>query len=410
MRIAEGSGRPLDGVWAKLEPREHPRSWHPLVDHSHDVAACVQALLRLPLIAGRLARLAGRATVPDLWQERLVVLAFLHDFGKANHAFQERRGGHIAEASPLLKDLSLAEAAGLVALDQWFADGQQAVEALAAIPAHHGAPPPLPRDGTPAAFVQLWQASGPQNPPAIVRELVEVARQTWPGAFVEAGEPLPQAPTFWHGFLGLLQLADWLGSDAAPDAFPFSEAGDPPRHALAREAAERLTRELGLDALWLRKAMPAVRFEAIAGGQFPARPIQVAAATAAGSIIGLESETGSGKTERGCSAHAEIDRIRACRPAPRRRPLRHGRPTPPHEPLHGLTSGQSPRIRQLQTGTQTARRLDDAADSGYVPQYQPESDSAGERHHRRDACKEQDQGNGDNVHVFDLLKQLVLLW
>lgn len=288
--------RPED-AWAKIEPRDRPVRWHSLADHSHDVAACVQAMLRLQLVADRLARLAGRVELPEQWSERLVVLSFLHDIGKANHAFQERRGGHIAEASPLLVDDDLAEAAGLTRIDGWFENSEVAAQALAAVLTHHGAPPPSARSGEDAAYRREWRSNERRDPLRTVRGLVDEARERWPQAFTEGGDSLPRAPAFWHAFLGLVQLGDWLGSDSSPDAFPFSEETDPPRHLHVGDVARRLTKELGLDAADLRRAMVDVTFETIAGGQFSARSIQAAAAAVAGPVVVLESETGSGKTE-----------------------------------------------------------------------------------------------------------------
>src|SRR4051794_8061238 len=85
--------------WAKLYPRRgEPERWHPLVDHCTDVAACAEALLANSTIQNRLAALAGVEVVPEQWVERLTALAFLHDFGKANRMFQQRKAGHIKEA------------------------------------------------------------------------------------------------------------------------------------------------------------------------------------------------------------------------------------------------------------------------------------------------------------------------
>src|SRR6478672_7455608 len=90
---------PAAECWGKLTPRRgEPERWHPLSDHCVDVAACAEAILNLPIIRARLASLAGRDSFPSVWSERLASLAFLHDFGKANERFQNRDGGHIAEA------------------------------------------------------------------------------------------------------------------------------------------------------------------------------------------------------------------------------------------------------------------------------------------------------------------------
>ncbi len=79
--------------WAKLFPRDgEPRYWHPLEDHCIDVAACAETLLNLPIVRTRLAGLAAVAIFPEGWSERLAALAFIHDFGTANRAFQSRMG------------------------------------------------------------------------------------------------------------------------------------------------------------------------------------------------------------------------------------------------------------------------------------------------------------------------------
>lgn len=45
--------------WGKLSPREDPTDWHPLEDHCVDVALCARALLEVPILRARLARLGG---------------------------------------------------------------------------------------------------------------------------------------------------------------------------------------------------------------------------------------------------------------------------------------------------------------------------------------------------------------
>lgn len=69
--------RPTRGAWAKLvrDTAGGVSGWHSLPDHSADVAACLEALLGLPALGGRLARLAGRQRLPPEWRARLAVLA-----------------------------------------------------------------------------------------------------------------------------------------------------------------------------------------------------------------------------------------------------------------------------------------------------------------------------------------------
>lgn len=284
---------PPDRPWAKLSPRHAPSTWHPLTDHCHDVAAVFQALLSLPTIRHRLATLAGRETLPEGWATRLTVLAFLHDFGKANRRFQERRGGHIEEAVPLvLTDLCVD--AGLDALDAWASGPEESIRMLGTILAHHGQVPEL-SESCAERWLKAWAAGDDYQPLAVVAGLVDEARRSWPEAFAAGVEPLPSGAPFWHQVLGLLQLADWLGSDDAADAFPFSEAGGPDRRGFASERARALLRRVGFDVAPFRASPTTPDFSAVS----PYRPseIQRAVGEAPGPIVVMESETGSGKTE-----------------------------------------------------------------------------------------------------------------
>ena len=280
--------------WAKLSPRGgDAKYWHPLADHCIDVAACAERLLALPIMRERLAALAGGGAFPDIWAARLAALAFLHDFGKANRNFQGRTGGHIAEAAYVADSAALRRDAGLDALDAWCSSG--APYLLAVTLAHHGAPPDfemLPQCD------RAWSADQTRDPITDVAALVAEARRIWPDAFAPGGAPLPEkaASPFWHGFLGLLELADWLGSDQATDAFPFSEIGDDPRLSFARERAGVLVGCIGFNAAPLRRDLPE-RLDFSSVSAFTPSAIQIAAADAPGPVVVLEAETGAGKTE-----------------------------------------------------------------------------------------------------------------
>ena len=133
----------MSAVWAKRKPRKAPTEWLSLADHSHDVAAVFEALLDLPVTEARLAALAERSTLPRLWKVRLCVLAFLHDFGKANHKFQRGEGGHIHEAMFPLYGTGTREVSDLAALVDWAGNmGDVFVTVLS----HHGYPPEIRRD------------------------------------------------------------------------------------------------------------------------------------------------------------------------------------------------------------------------------------------------------------------------
>jgi len=121
--------RTMNGVhvpqaWGKLDRGASDRTQADrlsLVGHCLDVAAVARALMELPTWRVRLQRLAGREFgATDL--DRLTVLAFLHDVGKAGagfyskclsdaaqsawlrHAHQDRRQlGHTRVVAPLLR-------------------------------------------------------------------------------------------------------------------------------------------------------------------------------------------------------------------------------------------------------------------------------------------------------------------
>ncbi|MBX3569848.1 MAG: CRISPR-associated helicase Cas3' [Rhizobiaceae bacterium] len=289
-----GLNASAEGYWAKRRPRNAPTDWHPLRDHCHDVAAVFEALLALPAIESRLAGLAGGTGLSALWKTRLTVLAFLHDFGKANHKFQRGEGGHIHEAAAVVLNDDLCRAAHLDVLDGWTASSREGLRVMAAVLAHHGYAADFPADHA-EKMRRHWQEEAGRTPLGEVAALVGEAERCWPEAFAPGGEPLPQAPAFWHGFLGLLQLADWLGSDDSPDAFPYAREADRPRRDFAQDVASTLLAPLGLDVSALRAGRAIPDFSAIS--PFEPSPIQRAVGEAAGRLVTLEAETGSGKTE-----------------------------------------------------------------------------------------------------------------
>jgi CRISPR-associated endonuclease/helicase Cas3 len=102
---------PISSFWAKLEsdPGGHILGWHPLEDHSADVAACTKALLELDVFRRRLARLGGCDDLSPGQVARLAALAALHDLGKFNIGFQNRawqgrmpQNGHVGPLFALL--------------------------------------------------------------------------------------------------------------------------------------------------------------------------------------------------------------------------------------------------------------------------------------------------------------------
>lgn len=288
-------------VWAKLRHAVDGRvaSWHSLIDHSCDVAAVMEALLDLPVIADRLARLADRPMTVTV-RARLAALAFLHDIGKANRGFRSRwfagvRGaGHIMPLAQMLysdrSEASLLLAA--VGYDFWsgWIDGG-AGPLFDAIFAHHGRPWQSAGSPDPA----LWCPGLDMDPIADLAPIGEALPRLFPEAFA-AAPPLPAAPAFHHAFAGLLMLADWLGSDE--DFFPWADGGSADRMAFARARAPKALASVGLAVEPVRVAVrtAAPDFAHLFAVAAP-RPVQQAAPHPDACCVVLEAETGAGKTE-----------------------------------------------------------------------------------------------------------------
>jgi CRISPR-associated endonuclease/helicase Cas3 len=278
---------------------------HPLVDHLIDVAACFESLCACHAIHRALKQAAGRSLDSgDI--ARLSVLVFLHDIGKANSGFQAKRwqkwqdipkrwgvlvhAGHGSEALKLFEP-ELESLLMLLPIEQMDSWGEACYSLLVASISHHGRPIKAP---PPDSIV--WTNSSPlYNPADTLKEIGDRALTLYPQAFQTGGQPLPDAPAFGHLFAGLVQLADWLGSDTK--FFPFSETGED-RASTAKQKASRAIVALGLDADDWRKKLQERNpsFNDIFDNS--SRPIQSAMRDSTlGNLVILESETGSGKTE-----------------------------------------------------------------------------------------------------------------
>lgn len=317
----DGSPAPTQ-FWGKLR-REDPSdrssrvvAWHPLVDHCADVAACLVALLGwradgsfAPTLTNqRLARLGGLDQLDVVQVARLGVLAALHDVGKFNHGFQSKQepgggfAGHVSEPLTLLVDGPgivpwndrFAEAIGRKSLEDW-ADQAGAILLLVAAISHHGRPADVKSEHG-ETIRRCWQATA-RDPFRGLTELREATVRWLPRAW-SSGMSLPAVPAFQHGFCGLVQFADWLGSDT--DFFSYSEPGEGDHWQLAVRRAEAAITAIGFDATKARQAVPSVPlFSSIS--PFQPRPMQAAIGglpvSAGPSLTLIEEETGGGKTE-----------------------------------------------------------------------------------------------------------------
>ncbi len=311
--------------WAKAQPyrRRGPERTHLLEHHLADVGACMEEILRQPLIRRRVARTGGRADLDPSTVARLCVFAALHDIGKVNLGFQSKvwlpddfgpeRGvevaGHTLELAPVLTGADAAT-------ESWFLDalgwdeflswddrgGEIVSDLLVATLSHHGAP--LQLEGARHAAPALWRPQGALDPARFARRVGDLLRRWFPDAWNPSAPPLPPEPGFQHMFLGLCTLADWLGSNEA--WYPFREDPDDGYIAAARRNAGRAVSECGLAvgeqrrAFRERGALPGFAELFALAGSPPPHAVQEQAAVGTPldqQLVIIESETGSGKTE-----------------------------------------------------------------------------------------------------------------
>ncbi|MDP2312729.1 MAG: CRISPR-associated helicase Cas3' [Pseudomonadota bacterium] len=320
-----------DTWWGKLTPYAAPHAeWHPVIDHCVDVAATAEALLSVSGIARPLARLAGRLAFDEVTIARVSVIVGLHDLGKFNHWFQNkamegenRTAGHVTEALNLLGSLDPAvddtrarerraaavtrRAYAAIELPLLCAWGASVPRLLPVAICHHGKPVKEGRFADMEAK-NLWEPRGDRDPLAAMAGLMRVLRASFPAAFAGDAPPLPDAPGFEHAFAGLVSLADWVGSDK--EVFPYSEADDPPRIERARAYAARVLAETFLDPARARRARPAPPPFSEVTGRVTPRAAQRAtlglSADPGPTLVVLESETGSGKTESAFLRYASL--------------------------------------------------------------------------------------------------------
>lgn len=302
-------GRPGVGdLWGKFrdESRGGP-AWHPLIDHCTDVACVLEALLHQPTIRRRLARAGGLDDLDEVQTARLCFLAFIHDLGKCALGFRAkaapelgRTAGHLAALKPLFSGPLMPDLRRLLDMPQlhtWAGDAFEAF--LMAVFAHHGRTPDLEyRPGPDVDLLQGW--TGRQREPLRrLAELVDVGRTLFTEAFAEGARPLPSASAFQHLFAGLLMLADWLGSADEVERFPFAQAHDPPRPDFVRARAPEVLAAIGFVPPARPQPLPPFAQQFL---RFSPRAAQRAMDALplpdrGGSVVLLESETGSGKTE-----------------------------------------------------------------------------------------------------------------
>ncbi len=271
---------------------------HPLLWHSLDVAAVVQALIRHRRLPQGLLEFTRQS-------EMVVFLAGLHDIGKFSRPFQAlvpelwpaALGSFATLGGPRHDTLGMHVLRHLPALRDPLAvlmPGSPSVRTilLRAVAGHHGQPP---RDDTeaPGSLDQLVCAVCQRAAGGLLAALGELL----------APEPLPlpalaDARHLSWQLAGLINLADWIGSDRArfayaPQTIPLADYW---RHA--QEAADAAVRAAGI------RPKPPRPFGGVSV-LFPhildPSPVQQWAAQTSlpgGPLLAvIEDATGSGKTE-----------------------------------------------------------------------------------------------------------------
>ncbi|WP_419626948.1 CRISPR-associated endonuclease Cas3'', partial [Thiolapillus sp.] len=249
-------------AFGKLQRDEQGRIkyWLPLVDHMTDVAICFHELSQCHSIYRALGKAAERKlTEQDI--ARLAALVFLHDLGKANSGFQAKRwqqadrphewptpAGHGIEATKIFEEESLIHLVDALPVSEICTWGEAVDSLLKASISHHGRP--IIEQATnwnKAIWRPVKEANGiiGYDPLPVMEEMTQRVKILFPQAFSNSGGPLPSAPEFGHLFAGLVQLADWLGSDTR--FFGYANEADD-RVKTAWDNAENAILTVGLDA------------------------------------------------------------------------------------------------------------------------------------------------------------------
>ncbi len=312
--------------WAKSD-RENPNRIHPLEHHLADVGACLEEILKQPTVRKRLARAGGLNDLDEITIARLCAFAALHDIGKVNLGFQTQiwprserprgvsRAGHTLDLTPILRgddrdSMWFFDSLGWEEMLNWDDRGGETVcDLMIATLSHHGSPLNL-HSATPQPNSAIWRDFGELSPRECVENVARLLRTKWfPSAFSEDAPPLPSAPAFQHHFLGLLILADWIGSNEK--WFEYVSEYDENYIEKARSRAERAINQIGLNLTEQRSRFSvAPTFKKLFGFDKPNAMQQIASDASpdrlSSEVVIIESETGSGKTEAALTRFAQM--------------------------------------------------------------------------------------------------------
>ena len=302
--------------WAKYS--EETGRIHRLEHHLADVGAVMNVLLQLPAIRRVTARAGSLPQLEPSDADRLCVFAALHDMGKVNLAFQAksnprvqrgRTASHTQDMMQLLNGRDQDNQENLMSAVEWLGEamntwdytgGDTVCGLIIATLSHHGKPEKLENGN--AARPEQWHDHAGEyeaTPFEKIREIARSVKEWFPDAFDGTSRRLPQNPQFQHQFLGLLMLADWIGSDTR--WFKFKP--DPDREYYLNTAlpqAEKAVAAIGLDTREQSMPEQSATLAEIAGKpgtELNAVQRAITEIDTKEPVVVIESETGSGKTE-----------------------------------------------------------------------------------------------------------------
>lgn len=301
--------------WAKIQldtENGHIKACLSIAEHGADVAACCESLLSQPVVRHRLASLVHLKDLTSRQCARLCVFAALHDIGKFNRGFQNKKlavppfkAGHVREILALFDAISeysdrLSQAINIDSVNNWAIKEDAACRLLIAAISHHGKPIQV---GTSISKL-LWEADDAIDPFEGIAHLVQLTQKWFPEAWQEDQPDLPYEPAFQHAFCGLVTLSDWLGSDTR--FFPFEtsphieDSEVPDRMTFARIQSNKAIESIGLSTEGFRYHLSPSGdlFQKIS--DYTPHLVQqgiIAAPIDRDGITILEAPTGNGKTE-----------------------------------------------------------------------------------------------------------------
>ncbi len=299
-------------LWGKADPsRAHlGPTWHPLVAHLLDVAACAEKLL----VDVRPKRLETMASVLGLSEEQalpwLLFFVVLHDLGKATPAFQAK----VPDAKTRLSDLGFdfpdsdephGEMSVVLvpdALEGLGVPGPLAMLVARSVGAHHGA---FAEAAKLNDISDVSRHKGKRAPWAAARAglVADLARLFGIGDAPTLAKSVTARHAFAVDLAGLTTTADWLGSNADVFSYVTPELDLDGYFESARERTTTAVTDVGFRRAPLATARS---FETLFGKS--PWPLHRAVAELLptlkpGALVIVEAAMGEGKTEAALLAY-----------------------------------------------------------------------------------------------------------